>query len=64
LGFLRVHSVGQLVWECETEDEVYFVLYGSLRGKAMGYLLRKDMSIGLEEWEKERVRGLARFGVL
>jgi len=29
------------------------VLYGSLRRKVMGYLLRKDMGIGLEKWEKD-----------
>jgi len=40
------------------------VLCGSLRRKALGYILRKDMNIGLEQWDKERVRGLARFGVL
>ena len=44
------------VRKCRIREEVNFVLYGSLWGKAVGYLLKKDISIRLEECDKEGVK--------
>jgi len=40
------------------------MLDGSLRGKAVRYLLGKDMGVGLEEWNKEGMSVGVGFGFL
>ena len=49
LSFTRRHPVGRVVGKNGTGNEVYLVLDGSRRGKAMWDLLWKDMMGGLKE---------------
>jgi len=58
---LGVHSVGRLVWEGGTRDEVNFVLDGSFGRGAMGDLTREDMLEIFEERGKQRMGRILSF---